>query len=727
MKRLRLALLALSIAISVPVALLVHRALESAEFERRARQAAVADRVVDEMERVLSDFLAAEERRPAAAYRFYAGGQSAADGRDVGPVRSDLSRAEGPTFVVAHYQLDPDGVVRTPVQPRDPVAAEAAGDWPPRPDARSRVERAIAEVDQWVEPFWQTARAPRFGDVDDRENAGSASMRLDEPSARAPATEQAPTKDEAEAAPAEWTARTPRSSGTFESIDSARDDAKGGGVLAEDVSETKPKKAAKTASAYEALQSFNRGAELRKERKRVVQSAPRSQVYQPALEGDAPDADWAVEEQEAQPAPTETDPTSASGSPYRNAPSRVMRSRVGHADGPQRRPAAPAADGPSEGEPGQRASEERVRVILDPMRGVSLDARRLLLYRTVLVDGVGYRQGLLIDTSALGRWLTETLIAPSGLADVIDVRFGDAPAFEPQTGAFTTRHAFADPFAGFEVNLRVAPLAGGGQTQTIYALVGLLACIGLVGLIAVDRMASVVIEFAERRSNFVAAVSHELKTPLTAIRMYGEMLRDGMAEDEAKRQAYYATITDESERLSRLIDNVLEFSRLERGDRSFSLTAGALGEAVREVADKLAPHVERAGLVLEVEIEAGLPPVRFDPDALTQLVFNLVDNAIKYAAAASDRRIVLRCARQADGRPSVSVRDFGPGIAPRHLKKVFDPFYRGEAELTRTTKGSGIGLALVKDLGESMGARVRGANAQGGGFEVTLDFAPADA
>jgi signal transduction histidine kinase len=366
-----------------------------------------------------------------------------------------------------------------------------------------------------------------------------------------------------------------------------------------------------------------------------------------------------------------------------------------------------------------------VRIVLDPMRGVALDASRLLLFRTVVVDGRGYRQGLLIDTQALGRWLEQSVIEPSGLAGILDARFAPDAEPDPAPDAYEDRHRFAEPFDGLWLALRVAPLAGADQTRAIMALGALLAAVGVVGLLAVDRMASVVFEFAERRSNFVAAVSHELKTPLTAIRMYAEMLRDGLVDGEAKRAEYHATISDESERLSRLIDNVLEFSRLERGQREFSLVVGSLGDAVAEVAEKLRPHVERAGFVLQLEIGPALPPVRLDRDALTQMVFNLIDNAMKYAVLADERRIVLRCARDADGRVGVSVRDFGPGISQRQLSRIFEPFYRGEEELTRTTQGSGIGLALVKDLAAAMGASVRGENPVGGGFEVTIAFAAA--
>jgi signal transduction histidine kinase len=236
----------------------------------------------------------------------------------------------------------------------------------------------------------------------------------------------------------------------------------------------------------------------------------------------------------------------------------------------------------------------------------------------------------------------------------------------------------------------------------------------------------VVVSFAERRSNFVAAVSHELKTPLTAIRMYGEMLRDGMVPSDAKRSEYYRHITVESERLSRLINNVLEFSRLEKGTREVALAVGAVAPVVRDVAELLRSHVEEQGFELRLEVDADLPPVRFERDALMQVLWNLVDNAIKYAREASPKQIVLRAWHDSGG-VHISVRDYGPGVPARHLGKIFEPFYRGESELTRRSKGTGLGLALVRGLVERMGARVSGHNIADGGFEVEIVFRSAAA
>jgi signal transduction histidine kinase len=206
--------------------------------------------------------------------------------------------------------------------------------------------------------------------------------------------------------------------------------------------------------------------------------------------------------------------------------------------------------------------------------------------------------------------------------------------------------------------------------------------------------------------------------------MYGEMLRDGLVPSEAKRDEYYRHITVESERLSRLINNVLEFARLEKGTREIVLATGSVGPAVREVAALVRPHVEGQGFALAVDVGEALPPVRFERDALMQVLWNLTDNAVKYARDAVPKRVALRCWSDADG-VHVAVRDHGPGVGARHLGRIFEPFYRGERELTRRSKGTGLGLALVRGLAERMGARVSGRNVADGGFEVDIVFRPA--
>ena len=391
----------------------------------------------------------------------------------------------------------------------------------------------------------------------------------------------------------------------------------------------------------------------------------------------------------------------------------------------QARPAAPAPSAPPTA---QEKALDAARSDAEgaPMTGRVIDGNHLLLSRTVVQRGQVYRQGMLVDLQSLGAWLREQGLGgdANALAAYATVSFttpfstAPAPDIAP---AFLYQHRFAEPFADLTARLALRPLPGVGSVTYVYALCGLVLATGVLGLAALYRGVSAVVSFAERRSNFVAAVSHELKTPLTAIRMYGEMLRDGMVPSDAKRNEYYRHITVESERLSRLINNVLEFSRLEKGTREVTLVAGSVAPVVREVAELLRPHVEGQGFELQLEVDDHLPPVRFERDALMQVLWNLVDNAVKYARDAAPKRIELRCWHD-ESDVYVSVRDHGPGVASRHLGRIFEPFYRGESELTRRSKGTGLGLALVRGLVERMGAHVSGGNADGGGFEVKIAF-----
>ena len=367
---------------------------------------------------------------------------------------------------------------------------------------------------------------------------------------------------------------------------------------------------------------------------------------------------------------------------------------------------------------------EPVRLEINPMVGRILDAQALLLYRTVVREARTYRQGVLLDLDGLTAWLRAQALGMDGVGAYATVAFTNSFAPAPQsdgTSAYAYRHRFAEPFADLSADLALQPLPGVGSAAYVYALCVVVLVAGGLGLLALYRMVSVTLSYAERRSNFVAAVSHELKTPLTAIRMYGEMLRDGIVPAEAKRAEYYRHITTESERLSRLINNVLEFSRLEKGTRQMSLVTAPLGAVVSEGVALLRPHAEREGFTLDLDVDPALPSVRFERDALLQVLFNLVDNALKYARDGQPRRISIGC--HAAGRTvGLTVRDHGPGVPPQHLRKLFAPFYRGESELTRRNTGTGLGLALVHGLARQMGARTVAHNVADGGFEMQVIF-----
>jgi signal transduction histidine kinase len=344
----------------------------------------------------------------------------------------------------------------------------------------------------------------------------------------------------------------------------------------------------------------------------------------------------------------------------------------------------------------------------------------LVLHRA-RANGLG-SEGLVIDSRDLVQSLKTRVLEETGLAEVAELHDATnegrtAKAFG--ASAFRFDHRFAAPFESLGASLSLRPLAEPDAGALVYPMMALLAVAIIGGLYGLYRMTATQVQFAERRTNFVSAVSHELKTPLTAIRMYSEMLQDDLVED-ARRHDYYRTITTESERLTRLINNVLEMSNIERHPQPLSVAAGDLCSLVRESLDVLRPHAQKEGFALDFEVREEPPSARFDADAMKQVLFNLIDNAMKYGRSAADKRISVTCEPCRRGF-LLRVRDRGPGVRRDQLRAIFEPFFRGEAELTRAHQGTGIGLSLVKTLVERMGGRVQGENAEPG-FEVRIEL-----
>ena len=216
------------------------------------------------------------------------------------------------------------------------------------------------------------------------------------------------------------------------------------------------------------------------------------------------------------------------------------------------------------------------------------------------------------------------------------------------------------------------------------------------------------------KTSFVSNVSHELKTPLTAVRLSAEMLREGRVKEEAQAR-YLEVIVRESERLTRLVDNVLDFGRLERGRRKFNLEARDVNELL-SVAEAQRPRVEAAGLTLMVR-SAPMPVMRtFDLDAVGQVLVNLIDNAVKYAASGKTVEVSV------SERGEITVADRGPGIAAKHRSRIFERFYRCDDSITAKSSGSGLGLSIASRLMAGMGGELVFAPRAGGGAVFTIKF-----
>ena len=221
---------------------------------------------------------------------------------------------------------------------------------------------------------------------------------------------------------------------------------------------------------------------------------------------------------------------------------------------------------------------------------------------------------------------------------------------------------------------------------------------------------------SELKSEFIANVSHELKTPLSLIRMFSELMALGKVRSPEMGREYAEIITRESERLSRLIDNVLDFARIERGKAAYDFAIGDLGAVVERALDVYRYRLEREKMKLSVDIEKNLPPVRLDENAMTLALLNLLENAVKYAAPSP---LTIRL-RRAGGTIELSVEDHGPGVPEGDVRRVFDRFYRASNVRGKQIRGSGIGLSLVKHVVEAHGGRVLLSPTAGGGATFTI-------
>jgi len=255
------------------------------------------------------------------------------------------------------------------------------------------------------------------------------------------------------------------------------------------------------------------------------------------------------------------------------------------------------------------------------------------------------------------------------------------------------------------------------QVTIFTAAFGVLLLVIVAGIVATYRLVRRETEMARLKSDFVANVSHDLKTPLSVIRMFGETLEMGRLPDEAARHEYYRVITRESERLSRLIDNVLDFSRIEGGRRTYDRVPTAVEPLVRDTLEAFSYPLAQQGFKVDLRVAPDLPEVALDADAVGQALANLIDNAIKYSA---ERKSLAIDARLADGQLAITVADAGVGIPREEHARIFDKFYRLGRSETQGRRGSGVGLALVRHVAEAHGGRVTVESRPGEGSRFTL-------
>jgi signal transduction histidine kinase len=348
------------------------------------------------------------------------------------------------------------------------------------------------------------------------------------------------------------------------------------------------------------------------------------------------------------------------------------------------------------------------------------------------LDGAGLRLAVCLRAEAFkeeSRRAIERLLQYAGNFDyeIRDAR--QAAWLPPKDGPLprpVVRFAL-ERLPGWELAVSVpeSPSLQSGARLRMLASSGLILLLLLTiaaSLYFMNAMVRRTAELSALKTDFVSAVSHEMRTPLATIRMIAEMFQMDRVKDLRTSQEYIDTVAGETERLTRLINKVLDFSRMDSGRQPYSFVPTAPGPLVDATVRNFESGVSR-NCRIDVEIEQDLPEVALDEDAIVQALLNLLDNAVKYSPEPGRVEVTLM---RREGELLLQVADRGVGIDPRKLGMIFEKFYRCEDELTRRTTGTGIGLSIVKHIAEAHRGRieVRSAPGQGSVFTLSLPLSP---
>ncbi len=390
--------------------------------------------------------------------------------------------------------------------------------------------------------------------------------------------------------------------------------------------------------------------------------------------------------------------------------------------------AASAADRTSKAD--ASGAEAELQAEVAPFQSVFIDPTRVFVFRRILIEGRMYRQGFVLQLDLFLAHLAHAHFSPQPMADFAHLRLraidqgremrtvgAGATADRPRISLSRT---FPPPFGFVQAALACSDIPPSAGRGTLNLALAVLAGVVVLGLLAIYHSTGKILDFSERQSRFVSTVTHELKTPLTNIRMYIEMLEQGMARDPEREQGYFRILRSEGARLTRLITNVLELAKLEKKHRRPNLQHGRFAEVLADVEDLMQTALEQAGFRLKVE-NSLREPFRYDREIMVQILINLIENSLKFGRSAPLKEITLRVGEAGD-HVRIEVADTGPGIPAGDLKKVFTDFYRADTAVTSAAGGTGIGLALVRRFVTLLGGGIAAANNPGAGCTIRIDL-----
>ena len=360
---------------------------------------------------------------------------------------------------------------------------------------------------------------------------------------------------------------------------------------------------------------------------------------------------------------------------------------------------------------------------VESLRLSVFDETHLVLHRNVWQNGSRLVQGAILDRKIFidhfirDSYLETSLAEMSRLVvafndDVLNIfslpdKYRYVSNSKNLTGSVLYQASLPAPLQGFRLIFNIVELPLGASVEFLGTVTLVMLGVLLLGFYFIFRYGAKQIALVRQQQDFVSAVSHELKTPLTSIRMYSEMLKNGWADD-TKKPGYYDYIHAESERLSRLIENVLQLARINRKQMKHSNDWINVDELLTNTLSSISSLTETNEFKVNQQFSPAVSGSKIfaNADSAIQILINLVDNAVKFSRQSNRKEIDFQTTLLSNGSLEISIRDYGPGIDEPQMKKIFELFYRSENELTRETVGTGIGLNLVHELALSMGATV---------------------
>ncbi|HNS21325.1 MAG TPA: HAMP domain-containing sensor histidine kinase [Sedimentisphaerales bacterium] len=645
------------------------------EGARLGEFAEVAEQIRQDVKRKLDEFVQVEQQRKYTDYLYSHVPENVVVAQQAPVLRSPLGGQLSNSYAYGYFQIEPDGAVVSPYYP---------GRSPPS-DVNDDLNRAVRNQYSNVVDNVLPSISLRSGALEVSAPESNAAERNEAAAAAVL------TKDEA-------VAQVPTARKGIPDARSARSQAYPIESLKQKAQDTQVYRQQRSimASNFQATNSDSQQlGQIAQVTVPQVQTVPVDEIRR-SLAGSQPPAAQQAE-QTVQPAPTEI----------------PGYGQLAETSGDRQGPTALASD----------TVQIRIEpfvplVVRDPNRTQSIFGGQVFLLRHVQIENRHLLQGFQLDEPKLVTEVEES--ARSFIRDGMSFELPQVRKANGQSASDELEPAYAAVldfgFGDLVLNLMEIDPAWitrriGDLRHLYFAILAtVVAAVGLA-LVSLWHNVRAQVALARKKDDFISAVSHELRTPLTSIRMYTEMLEKNWVKSQDKVAEYYRTMRQESERLSRLVENVLDFARLQKGRKKYAFRLGNIDAGVAGVVEMMRPYAEQHGFTIRADLAAG--QTLFDKDAVTQIVVNLVDNAVKYARGAADKTIAVRT-RSEPGATIIEVEDHGPGI-PSHLRrKVFEQFYRCEEDVPRADPqpnqasgtGMGLGLTLVKHFAEAHGGYV---------------------